>query len=155
MCSGHGNEHGSPDCFQFLQSLGRDPPSRFQTLELAQGSPTSTTSIQSVESEAGQVTVGHDLEDDVLIAIAKGGSERVGRVGGRGPIEDHGSLTGLHLVGDILPFGEGCYGDGRGRDELLGPWTGVFLIKWQLELATVIPGRVCFFSMVILIMEKW
>ena len=44
------------------------------------------------------------LEDDVLITVAESGSERVGRVGGRGSVQDHGPLCGIEQVGDPLPL---------------------------------------------------
>ena len=48
-----------------------------------------------VEGHGSNVPVWHDLEDDVLVAIAECGSEGVGGVGGAGPVEDHRSLARL------------------------------------------------------------
>ncbi len=60
-----------------------------------------------VEGDAGQLAVGHHLEDDVLIAVAEGGAEGVGGVGGGGPVEHDGAIAWAYEAGDLLPAGEG------------------------------------------------
>lgn len=54
----------------------------------------------------------HDLENDVLVAIAEGRSEEIRTVGRRGSVEYHGSIRWIETGADGVPFGVGSHNHG-------------------------------------------
>ncbi len=97
-----------------------------------------------VQRDAGELAVGHDLEDDVLVAVAEGGAERVGGVGGGGAVEHDGPVARLDVARDLVPAREGREDDRGARDrELLAAIRvhGSLGVDWQLELASVVPNE--------------
>ena len=77
------------------------------------------------------------LKNDVLITVAESGSKRVGRICGRGSVEDHGSLCRIEQVGDPLPLAvrRDVHRAGGGLHV-----TPLGLLQSQRELASVIPA---------------
>ena len=66
------------------------------------------------------MSVWHDLEDDVLVAVAEGGAEGIGGVGGGGAVEHDGPVAGLQVGRDVVPFAEGGHRVGGRRHVVLG-----------------------------------
>ena len=93
------------------------------------------------------MTVGHHLEDDVLISVTECRPERVGGVSGAGPVEYHGSLARLEPpvpADQLVPLGGGRHHQLTGREALsiryvsLSDWSLSQLSEyiWTLNLQT-------------------
>ncbi len=63
--------------------------------------------VGAVQRDAGQVAVGHHLEDDVLVAVAERRPERIGRVRRRGPEREEEMLKEvIYFLRTIHAFSE-------------------------------------------------
>ena len=70
--------------------------------------------ILAVKCHTSNVKIGHDFKNDVLIAIAKGGTKRIGCIGWTGTVQNHGFLIRFQFLADLIPTRKGRDCDGRG-----------------------------------------
>ena len=73
-----------------------------------------TIAILAVKCHTSNVKIGHDFKNDVLIAIAKGGTKRIGCIGRTGTVQNHWFLIRFKFFADLIPTRKGRDCDGRG-----------------------------------------
>ncbi len=84
-------------CFDFLrfEVVVEAEAAEALAVERAEVVEVYAAGVGAVQGDAGDVEVGHDLEDDVLVAVAERRAEGICRVGGRRSVEHDRLLAGF------------------------------------------------------------
>ena len=94
--------------------------------------PVGVEARRQVERQARHVAIWHHFKYYILVAVAEGGPERVGRVGGRGSVEHYWALGRVEELGDLVPLAVG------GHVDRVGPLGDP--LQREGELRSVVPG---------------
>ena len=100
--------------FSFLLLIGIQVVNDGVMMAFSVGKVLQTIWILAVKCHTSNVKIGHDFKNDVLIAIAKGGTKRIGCIGRTGTVQNHWFLIRFQFFADLIPTRKGRDCDGRG-----------------------------------------